>query len=125
MALPFKVAFAECFGCQPEDFSREAVKRCLYPHARIVWSFFQLGGGPPVLAAEALMNLVADTRNKDELMDSLDEYRDDVRPHSGFLARRLYLRVSMERLLALHHFVREVEHQRHTASVGEHDVFLV
>ncbi len=58
------------------------------------------------------MDLVADTRNKDELMDAIQEYRDEVRPCSGFLARRLRLRVSVERLLALHHFVREVELQR-------------
>ncbi|MDB6058224.1 MAG: hypothetical protein JWO95_2068 [Verrucomicrobiales bacterium] len=57
------------------------------------------------------MTLVADTRSKDELMDAIAEYRDEVRPHSGFLARRLYLRVSVERLLAMHHFVREVEHK--------------
>lgn len=127
MARPFKDAFAQCFGTQPDNFSREALKRCLYPHARVVWPVLELGGGPPVLAAEALMNLVAETRNKEELLDAIDEYRDDVRPYSGFLARRLYLRASMERLLGLHHFVREVEHQREiSASAGQHaDVFLV
>jgi hypothetical protein len=111
MALPFKDAFADAFGCRPQDFTREALQRCLYPHARFLWGFLELSGGPPVLAAEAFMALVAQTRNKGDLLDAIAEYQDGVRPHSGFLARRLYLRVSVERLLALHHFVREVEHQ--------------
>lgn len=111
MALPFRDAFAECFGTNPEDFSKDALDRCLYAHARAIWGFLKFAGGPPVLAADAFMSLVADTRSKDELMDAIAEYRDEVRPYSGFLARRLYLRVSVERLLAVHHFVRETEHQ--------------
>jgi hypothetical protein len=112
MALPFKDALAECFGMNPQDFSRETLKRCLYPHARAIWPLLELAGGPPVLTAQALIDLVAETRGKDELLDAMQEYRDEVRPHSGFLARRLYLRISVERLLGLHHFVREVERQR-------------
>lgn len=112
MALPFREAFADTFGCAPDDFSREALKRCLYPHARAIWSLLELAGGPPVLSAQAFMDLVAETRSKDELLDAIAEHRDEVRPYSGFLARRFYLRVSVERLLALHHFVRETEQQR-------------
>lgn len=112
MALPFKDAFADCFGCNPEDFSKEALSKVLYPHARALWKYLELGGGPPVLAAQAFMELVADTRGKEDLQDAIKEYGDDVRPSSGFLARRLKLRVSVERLLALHHFVREVEQKR-------------
>lgn len=112
MPMPFRDAFADTFGCAPEDFSREALKRCLYPHARLIWPLLQLAGGPPVLAAQAFMDLVAETRSKDELLDAIAEHRDEVRPYSGFLARRLYLRISVERLLGLHHFVRETEQQR-------------
>src|SRR4051794_38002892 len=112
MVLSFKDAFADCFGCRPDDFSREALPKVLYPHARAVWGLLELGGGPPVLAAQGFMNLVAETRSKEDLMEAIAEYRDEVRPSSGFLARRLKLRVSVERLLALHHFVREVEHKR-------------
>jgi hypothetical protein len=112
LLLPFKEAFSDCFGCDTEDFSKEALKKCLYPHARVLWGFLELGGGPPVLAAHAFMNLIAETRSKDDLLDAIREYRDEVRPNSGSLARRLYLRVSVERLLALHHFVREIEHKR-------------
>jgi len=117
MALPFREAFVDCFGCRPDDFHREALTRCLYPHARIIWGLFELGGGPAVLAAEAFMDLISETREKDELLEAIDEYRDEVRPYSGFLARRLYLRVSVERLLALHHFVREVE-QKHAMQIA-------
>lgn len=112
MALPFKEAFADAFGCRPEDFPKEALKRCLYPHARAIWPLLDSAGGPAALAARAYMDLIAETRTKDELLDAIDEYRDEVRPYSGFLARRLYLRVSVERLLGLHHFVRETEQQR-------------
>ena len=112
VVLPFKDAFADCFGCNPEDFSKEALKKVLYPHARSLWRFLEFGGGPAVLAAQAFMDLIAETRGKDDLLDAVREYRDDVRPNSGFLARRLKLRVSVERLLALHHFVREVEQKR-------------
>jgi len=112
MALPFRDAFSDCFGCKAEDFSREALKRCLYTHARAIWPLLELAGGPPVLAAQAFMNLVAETKGKEELLDAIVEYRDDVRPYSGLVARRLYMRVSVERLLALHHFVREVEWKR-------------
>jgi hypothetical protein len=112
MALPFKDAFADCFGCRPEDFSQEALKKCLYPHARAMWGFLEFSGGPPALAAHAMMDLVAETRGKEDLLDALKEYTDGVRPSSGVLARRLKLRVSMERLLALHHFVRDIEQKR-------------
>jgi hypothetical protein len=112
MALPFKDAFADCFGCRPEDFSQEALKKCLYPHARAIWGFLEFSGGPPALAAHAIMDLVAETVSKEDLLDAIKEYADGVRPNTGFLARRLKLRVSVERLLALHHFVREVEQKR-------------
>jgi hypothetical protein len=112
MGLPFRDAFAGCFGCDPQDFPNEALKQCLYPHARIMWPLLELAGGPPVLAAQAFMSLVSETCSKDELMDAIESYRDEVRPHSGVLARRLYLRVSVERLLAMHHFVRETEKHR-------------
>jgi hypothetical protein len=112
LLLSFKEAFSDCFGCGTKDFSKEALKKCLYPHARVLWGLLELGGGPPVLAAQALMDLIAETRSKDDLLDAIREYRDGVRPSSGFLARRLYLRVSVERLLALHHFVRDVEQKR-------------
>lgn len=122
MALPFRDAFADAFGCSPEEFSNEALKRCLYPHARTIWPLLELAGGPPVLAGHALMDLVADTRSKEDLLDAIDVYRDEVRPSSGFLTRRLYLRVSVERLLALHHFVRETEQQR-AVKMGIHQLF--
>jgi hypothetical protein len=112
VALPFKEAFADAFGCRPDAFSQEVLKRCLYPHARVIWPLLEFAGGPAVLAAQAYMDLIAATRSKDELLDAIDEYRDEIRPHSGFLARRLYLRVSVERLLGLHHFVRETEQRR-------------
>lgn len=118
MALPFKAALADCFGCTPEDFSKETLHRCLYPHARAIWGLLELTGGPPVLTAQALISLVAETRGKDELLDAIQEYRDEIRPNAGFLARRLYLRISVERLFALHHFVREVEKQRAMKTAG-------
>jgi hypothetical protein len=127
MALPFKDAFAACFGCKPEEFSPEALQRCLYPHARALWPSLKICGGPPVLAAEAMMDLIADTRNNDELRDAIAEHQNEVRPYSGVLARRLYLRVSVERLLGLHHFVREVEQRRLIQSHGtaQHATVLV
>ncbi len=117
MPLPFREAFVDCFGCRPDNFQREALNRCLYPHARVLWGLLELGGGPAILAAEAFMELITDTKDKEDLLDAVGVYRDEVRPNSGFLARRLYLRVSVERLLALHHFVREVE-QKHAMQLA-------
>ena len=65
------------------------------------------------------MDIVAETRNKEELMDAVREYREDIRPHAGFLARNFRFRVSVERLLGLHHFVREAEQKR--AIAGSQD----
>jgi hypothetical protein len=112
MAATFKDSFCACFQCKPEDFAKRALECCLYPHARATWGFLEFGGGPATLAAQAFMNLVADTRNKEELMDAVREYREDIRPHAGVLAKSLRFRVSVERLLGLHHFVREQEQVR-------------
>ena len=109
MPLPFKDAFCRHFQCSAKDYSREAVWRCLYPHARSVWRALELAGGSAAHTATVLMEMVGETRSKEDLLDVISEYRDEIKPHSGLLARRFKIRVSILRLVALHDEIRKAE----------------
>jgi hypothetical protein len=109
MAQTFKEAFCTYYRCKPEHYPREALSRCLYPQARAVWKVFELAGGPATLAANTFIELAGQTQSRDDLMDVITEYRDDIKPHAGFLADLFKLRVSIERLIALHETVRQTD----------------
>jgi len=102
MTLTFKEAFCQRFDCRPENFERELLKRCLYSHAKVCWSFFDLAGGKPIRIAHQFVELIGQIRTREELRDVIDEYREDIRPHGGFLVQTLKFRVSIEKLVALY-----------------------
>jgi hypothetical protein len=95
------------FQCKPEDYQRKALLQCLYPQARIFWRLLDLTGGPAVLAAYTFIEMVGQTQSREDLLDVISEYRDDIKPHSGFLAQTFKVRVSIERLMALHNIIRK------------------
>jgi|GEM_PF-2700325 len=109
MAQTFKQAFCGHFHCPLEDFSREALARCLYPHARAVWKVIDLCGGHAALAATTFIDLAGQTLTKEDLLDVISEYRNDIKPHAGFLAQVFKMRVSIERVIAVHNLVRQTE----------------
>src|SRR3569832_2053716 len=99
MAQTFKEAFCAHFGCRPENFGREALSRSLYPQARPFWRFLDLAGGKAMFAANTFIELAGQTRTKEDLLDVINEYRDDIKPHSGFMSQMFKVRVSVERLV--------------------------
>ena len=106
MTSTFKQVFCAHFRCAPEDFNRKALARCLYPHAGFVWKILDLTGGPAVLAAYSFIELAGQTKTKEDLLDVISEYREDIKPHSGFLAQHFKVRVSIDRLIMLHDLIR-------------------
>jgi len=109
MAQTFKEVFCAHFKCAPENYAREALSRSLYPQARTIWKVFDLAGGPAVRAANTFIELAGQTQSKEDLLDVITEYRDDIKPHAGFMADLFKLRVSIDRLIALHDLVRPLE----------------
>ncbi len=71
-----------------------------------MWRILDLAGGRAVLAANAFIQMAGQAQSKEDLLDIINEYRDDIKPHSGFFAGRWKIRVSVERLVALHDEVR-------------------
>lgn len=116
MARTFKDAFCAHFGCRPEAYQREMLARSLYPQARPFWRFLDLAGGKAMMAASTFIELAGQTQTKEDLMDVINEYRDDIKPHSGFVAQVFKIRVSVERLVALHDLVRKSEMQNEPPS---------
>jgi len=103
----FEEAFCAHFNFPKERFAREAMRRSLYPCARRIWPLLDLLGGPAILIAKFLIDSAARTRGKQDLLDLFSEYRQDIQPQGGFLAKKLKLRVSTQRLLVLNDLIRE------------------
>ena len=116
MPQTFKSAFCECFNCPEDRYGYEALKRCLYPHAGKMWRFLDLAGGNAVLTANTFIQMAGQAQSKADLLDIINEYRDDLKPHSGYMATHWKIRVSVDRLVALHDEVRSELAKRKTAS---------
>jgi len=107
----FSEAFCACYNCSPESFVKEALFRCIYPHARRPMKIFYLLGTRTALEASAFIGAAGNTRSKEELKDLISLFHNDVKPFSGIFVRRFKIRVSCERLLMLHSQVRKSESQ--------------
>ena len=94
----FAEAFCEQIGCKPEDYLREALKRCLYPWARI------LSVLPPFSVRVEdleLLEAAGGATSKEQVHELLRDYWVNLHLHGGILAKRYKLRVSGERLQKL------------------------
>lgn len=116
MKQSFKKAFCDCLGCSADDYSREALSHCLYPHARLVWKLVDWSGGFTLMAANTLVELAADTESREDLMQLIEGYYQEVQPYSGLAGRVLKIRISTDRLLALHDRIRKSEKPHSTPS---------
>jgi hypothetical protein len=108
----FAEAFCDCYNCPPEEFIKEVLFRCIYPHARRSMKFFYFLGTRTAREACALIDAAGNTRSKEELKDLVSLYHNDVKPLAGIFVRKFKIRVSCERLLMLHSQVRKAESQR-------------
>lgn len=91
----FSQALCQSVGCTPDEYLRVALKHCLYPRPRCCHRLFV-----PFLPAADLQLLTdagAATSVK-QFNELLNDYRCDFRVRSGFLQRRLKLRISTTRL---------------------------
>jgi hypothetical protein len=108
----FAEAFCACYNFPPDSFVKEALFRCIYPHARRPMKFFYLLGTRTALEASAFIGAAGNTRSKEELKDLISLFHNDVKPFSGIFVKRFRIRVSCERLLMLHSQVRKSEAQK-------------
>jgi hypothetical protein len=88
----------------------------LYPHARLVWKLVDWSGGFTLMAANTLVELAGDTEDREDLMRVIQGYYLEVQPYSGWLGRALNIRISTDRLLALHDRIRQSEKDASHAS---------
>ena len=112
MTSTFAEAFCSAYNVPPETFIKEALFRCIYPHARRPMKLFYALGTRTATEACAFINAAGNTRSKEELKDLISLFHNDVKPFSGILVRRFKIRVSCERLLMLHSQVRKSEVQK-------------
>lgn len=63
-------------------------------------------GGKTVFSSRQLVSMVAETLNREDLIDVINEYHKDFRPQAGFAVRSLKIGVSCSKLLALHDKIR-------------------
>jgi hypothetical protein len=106
VAQTFKEAFCSYFELHPEAYEKEVIRRSLRGRARRLWPLLEITGGATVFSARHLVALAGETRTRDDLVDVIDEYEKDFKPHAGFLLRRLKIGLSCKNLLDVHDLVR-------------------
>jgi hypothetical protein len=99
----FKDLFCSHFRCAPEAYTREALKRTLYPHAaKLAWL-------PHWCCSPLWLRLIeqaGEVESGEELLDLIKFYQYDIQLHNGFWLRRWKFRVSGRRLVTLYAQVR-------------------
>ena len=94
----FAQAFCGRVGCAPEDYLRVALKHCLYPRARVFAPALRFCAPA---ADIQLLEAAGAATTEQRLNDLLRDYRYQLHLRGGFLAKRLKLRVSGNRLQKL------------------------
>jgi hypothetical protein len=91
----FAQALCKRVGCAPEDYLRVALKHCLYPRARVFAPALRFCAPA---ADIQLLEAAGEATTEQQLNGLLRDYGYQLHLHGGFLAKRLKLRVSGERL---------------------------
>lgn len=92
--------FCQQFKCSPAEFETEALKRCLYGHARL--TFPLLRGAPKLLADDArFIRRLGQVTDAAEAYAEVLGFQNDNQFQRSFLRNSLRLRVSGRRAHAL------------------------
>ena len=110
----FKDLFCAYVHCAPEAYTREVLKRTLYPRAARLAGLGSWFCSPLCLG---VIEEAGEAENSEELRDIIKLYEYDIQLHGGFWIRRLKFRVSGQRLLDLYGQVRhEAERDVHRST---------
>lgn len=97
----FRQAYCEKFGCLPADYANKVFWRCLYPHARLLAPLLLwLNKGYFELSFQTIHEL-GETANYNDFKAELDGFTLANRNARSLLRKRLRVRVSGRRLMAL------------------------
>lgn len=102
----FREAFCDYFHVSPENYTREAVFKCLYPHAVFFFRICYPLQTVTIIESMQFINMVGQTRTDEELEDVISDYHNDMKDRSTYLARRWNMRVSARAVAKINQIIR-------------------
>ncbi len=98
--VTFKEAYCHYFKCPPEEFEREALPRCLYPHAR-VWASWVRRISPQFFETDfKIIQSLGEATSIKEVRAEASYLHDNYSKHE-FRRDWLYFRISGKLMLRL------------------------
>jgi hypothetical protein len=97
----FNIAFCNRYSCSEADYTRRAMRKCLYRRALFVWPILSVLRRNFFQVDTDTLERIGDAENWGAFRTELSAFSSENRMRSGFFRNRLKLRISGNRLSQL------------------------